>query len=159
MSDLIKDDTKELDQLLANVSLKAAPYYAEVIQAVAEGSTLKAACDAKGISVGSILGLTVKHPEILEAYTLAKQIKLESKAEELLTLPASIDPTTKHAANEIKKVQLQSNNLMWLLGRLVSNYKEKQQIDVNVSVDLADRLSSGVARVEKEIEGRIVESE
>lgn len=157
MGDLIKSDTKdktELDKLLTGITRAAAPVYADVLLDVAAGDTMAEACSKHGTSVGAVLGMVVKVPEIGEAYKIAKQIKLEGEAEKLITLADSIDPDDKTASNQIKKASLQIETRKWLLARLVANYKEKQQIDVNVSVDLADRLSSGVARVEKEIKGK-----
>lgn len=145
------DKENALTQMLDKLTDKADDRVIAVLADVAGGATIGDACSKHQVSPSTIIGLTAKYPRIKDCYELAFQLKLEREAHKLLELADNIDEDAKNAGNHIKKAQLQSNNRMWLLSRLVKRFSDKQQVDVNITCDIGERLRSGIGRVEKEV--------
>lgn len=140
-----------LDALADKLPEKQVDKIEKILLSMMGGKTLLNACKENNLSAVTWLLYIGKYPELEIAYSKAKQIKLELEADKLLTLADEIDADDKNGSNRIKKAQLQINARQWLLARLVANYSEKQQVDVNVNIDIGERLRKGINRVEKEV--------
>lgn len=107
-----------------------------VIERMCEGESLNQICkDPKMPSRGTVLNYALLKRDAEEgwvqrfaqAYEIAKQIRAESWADEMMELADQTVP----ASEEIQKSKLQIETRKWLVGKLLNQYSEKSRHEIS----------------------------
>lgn len=109
---------------------------AAVVERMAEGESLRQICkDPAMPSVGTVIKYAMlKHDEkdpvllrFAEAYALAKQVRAEAWADELV----QIADKTAADKDEVAKARLRVDTRKWLLSKLLRDYADKQRHELS----------------------------
>jgi hypothetical protein len=101
-----------------------------VIEAIADGVTLRAVAKNEGISASAIIRFVQNDESFAKQYAHAKEIQLEAFADEIMQIADSADEKTVNAA------RLQVDSRKWLLSKLVPK-KYGDKLDLNHSGEVA----------------------
>ena len=128
---------------VATASLPRA-WQSEALKWVSMGMGVQAITDRLGLTVLEWAELLDTVPAYAARFHRARKLALESRSDELITVPDTIvDDTTA------KRAQLYSKNVSWLLERRIPDqYGQRQYLDVAVQVDIRAAIEEGRKRVD-----------
>jgi len=97
-----------------------------IVAHIAEGTSLKAACIAEGISHVAVNDWLLKYDTFAKAYAQAKQVRLDLMADEIVPLS---DSAQGMDAAGVQAVKLRTDNRKWMLSKLMSHtYGDKLDV-------------------------------
>lgn len=100
---------------------------AAVFARMALGSSLRAACEAEGLKVPTVMLWVDEDPTLAEQYTRAMLARADAKFEELDDV--SEQATKAESAVEVQGLRLKADNIKWQLARMnARKYGEKLAI-------------------------------
>ena len=88
---------------------------ARIVAHIAEGSSLKAACIAEGITRSTVNEWLLKHTLFGESYANARAMQLDNYADEVIEIS---DATVGASAADVQAAKLRTDNRKWLLSKL-----------------------------------------
>ena len=119
-------------------------WQSKAISLVAAGVGIRALVESFGLDLLQWAELLDTVPAYAARFHRARKLALESRSDELITVPSSI-------VNEVtaKQAQLYSKNVSWLLERRIPDqYGQRQYLDVAVQIDIRAALDEGRKRID-----------
>lgn len=129
------------------------PKVMRALELIADGRTVRRACDDVKISIASFTRIVNDVPEFKELYAEAEQRGYDNMAEILL----NIDTDPQYGSSDTKQQKIISDNIKWFLSRKrPSQYGDKVEITHVITADKAiiGALERGRQRA---ITGNIIE--
>ena len=100
-----------------------------VLQGMEEGNSLRKACEAAEVAIGSFLRWVDEDATLAEQYTRARARLLDVQAEELEDI--GDQAAMAETAVEVAGLRLKSDNRKWLLSKLApKKYGDKMQQEI-----------------------------
>ncbi len=135
-----------------------------ICERIAEGETLTHICQGKGWpSPSTFRNWILKHENLREAYSLARELKSHSLFDEALDMARTIRDTPGNA-QRVRAFDVAMNHLRWSAGKLNPGmYSEKATaatlvpIQINTTIDLGGATKTD--RAVYEIEAKVEEPE
>lgn len=87
-----------------------------IIDAIADGATLRAACRAEEIAASTFIGWCDIHPDLSEQYARAKSSQLDAWADQIITLGDGV--LNEESGSKVTAANNAANHRKWLLSRL-----------------------------------------
>lgn len=133
------------------------PLVLEACGLIADGYTVRKACDKVGVGIGTFQRIVNEVPEMKELYFASEQRGYDNMAEILL----EIDSNPLYGSSDTKQQKIMSDNIKWFLSRKrPEQYGDKVTVKHEVTADKAiiEALSRGNQRVrDNVIEGVFTE--
>lgn len=86
-----------------------------IVAHIAEGTSLKAACIAEGISHVAVNSWLLKHETFAKSYAHARSLQLDVYSDEVIEIS---DATIGASAAEVQSAKLRTDNRKWILSKL-----------------------------------------
>lgn len=116
----------------------------EALRLIDGGAPLTVITSAFRISLLELSELLEAHPRFAARFHRARMAGLDARSDDLLTRPDDIVDEL-----DAKRATLYSKNVQWLLERrLPQSYGRRDQVDVNVQVDIRAAIDEGRKRVD-----------